>query len=236
LVPPGPEPLTSASNALAEAYTNLILAGLAQQFQFYHKLPYLRWLLPNAPHNQEAATNAWYLPKALPNAQKPRVPGQIEQDETAPDDEEGILASCDALDGYIRAEIDRGVPSDRIVVGGFSQGCAISLVWGLIGKERNNIAGILPLSGYFPLASRIAAIRKERGIEENEKQTKQWFLAHGTRDVLVPLTLFAQENEELLKWVDEKDIEGHVYDGMAHSTSNAELRDMLAFLSKVVPP
>ncbi|KAJ9650223.1 hypothetical protein H2198_010461 [Neophaeococcomyces mojaviensis] len=210
--------------------------GLAQQFQFYHKLPYLRWVLPNAPHHPEAATTAWYMPKALPSAIKPRVPGQAEEDESAPDDEDGILKSCDALDGYIRAEIDRGVPGDRIVVGGFSQGCAISLVWGLIGKERNNIAGVLSLSGYLPLANRIAALREERGIEESDKGTRPWFLAHGSRDALVPLRLFAHEKEELVKWVDEKDIEGHLYDGMAHSTSNAELRDMLAFLSRVVPP
>lgn len=214
------------------------LLGLAQQFQYYHKLPHLRWLLPNAPHENDLGTTAWYTPKALSNTLKPRIPGRDEDtSDIEPDDEEGILKTCDKVDALVRGEIDRGVPGDRIVIGGFSQGCAISLVWGLVGKERKNVAGIVPLSGYFPLADRIAAIRKERGIsDEKEGETVPWFLAHGNRDVLVSTKLFVREKEELAKWVDEKYVEEHLYDGMAHSTCNKELRDLLAFLTRVVPP
>lgn len=180
------------------------------------------------------------MPKALPNALKPRVPGAEEDDEGEPDDEDGILKSCDTVDKLVRAEIDRGVPSDRIVVGGFSQGCAISLVWGLIGRERDNVAGVVPLSGYFPLGDRIGTIRKERGLSEGADQAsekKKWFMGHGSRDVLVPTKLFRKQKEELAKWVDfERDVEDHLYDNMAHSFVAAELRDMLAWLSKIVPP
>ncbi|KAK5076213.1 hypothetical protein LTR64_006309 [Lithohypha guttulata] len=214
--------------------------GLAQQFQFYHKLPYLRWLLPNAPRNQEASSTAWYMPKALLNALKPRVPGAEQNDETDPDDEPGILESCDTVDKLVRQETDRGIEPSRIVVGGFSQGCAVSLVWGLVGKERDNVAGVMPLSGYFPLADRIAALRKERGMSETpekEKEKKKWFYAHGARDALVPRSLFIHGKEELGKWIDaDRDLEEHLYEGMAHNTTNAELRDMLKWLSQVLPP
>lgn len=214
--------------------------GLAQQFQFNHRLPYLRWVLPNAPNNRMAASTAWYMPKALPNALKPRVPGAQEDDETDPDDEDGILESCDTVDKFVRAEIDRGVPPERIVVGGFSQGCAVSLVWGLVGKERNNVAGVVPLSGYFPLGNKIGAIRKARGFSETADQageTKKWFLAHGDRDALVPTKLFTHQKEELAKWVDfERDVEEHTYENMAHTFVPAELRGMLRWFSKVVPP
>ncbi|KAK5943011.1 hypothetical protein PMZ80_004016 [Knufia obscura] len=212
--------------------------GLAQQFQFNHKLPYLTWLLPNAGRHPEAMENAWYMPKALPNALKPRVPGTEQEDESAPDDEEGILAACDRIDELVRKELDRGVEKDRIVVGGFSQGCAVSLVWGLVGKERNNVAGMVPICGYFPLADRIGAIRKVRGYSgEPEAETKKWMLGHGDRDVLVPTSLFKLEAEALGKWVDmQRDVEGHLYERMGHSTSPALLRDLLAWLSRVVPP
>lgn len=183
---------------------------------------------------------AWYMPKALPNAMKPRVPGVEVNDETEPDDEEGILKSCDTVDELVRQEIDRGVDPSRIIVGGFSQGCAISLVWGLVGKERNNVAGVLPLSGYFPLANRIPALRKERGLSDTpdkENEKKKWFYVHGDRDALVPGRLFVEGKEVLSKWIDaERDLEEHLYEGMAHNTTNKELRDMLKWISAVLPP
>jgi hypothetical protein len=53
---------------------------------------------------------------------------------------------------------------------------------------------------------------------------------------LVSARLFQESTEALSKWVDmERDIEGHLYDGMVHSTSAPELRDLLGWLSKVVP-
>ncbi|EXJ64802.1 hypothetical protein A1O7_01140 [Cladophialophora yegresii CBS 114405] len=208
--------------------------GLAQQFQFYNKMQYLKWVLPYAPHNQEAMTRAWYMPRALPNAMKPRVPGEVAEEE-APDDEAGIMRSVDVLDELVEQEIESGTPPERILVGGFSQGCAVSLVWGLTGRLRDIVAGVLCLSGYLPLRDRIAELRNERAVGSNEKDAKQWFYVHGTMDMLVPLKLFVQGNEDLLKWVDRENIDGHVYAGMGHSTNSAELRDMLAFFEKVIP-
>lgn len=227
--------------ASSHGRTRLIAyTGVAQQFQIYHKLPYLRWVLPNAPRHPEVGQNAWYMPKALPNSMKPQVPGVEEDDEMAADDEAGILESCDVVDKLVRQEIERGVDPSRIVVGGFSQGCAISLVWGLVGKEKNNVAGMLPLSGYFPIADRISALRKERGYSEapdKESEKKKWFLVHGTKDILIPMRIFVQATAELSKWIDaERDLEGHVYEDMAHNTTNKELRDMLRWLSVVIPP
>ena len=183
--------------------------------------------------------DAWYMPKALPNAMKPRVPGQEDEGETAPDDEEGILKACDTIDALVRSELDRGMEPGRIVVGGFSQGCAISLVWGLVGKERKNVAGVLPLSGYFPLADRIAGIRKERGQSETptkDEEKLKWFYVHGERDLLVRTSQFVYGKEQLDKWVNMSDVEEHLYPKMGHNTAPAELKDMLAFLTRVVPP
>ena len=208
--------------------------GLAQQFQYYKKLPYLRWVLPNAPRHQEAMTRAWYMPKALPNAMKPQIPGEG-ADETEPDDEEGILQTCDVVDELVKQELDKGVEPGRIVVGGFSQGCAVSLVWGQVGKLRDKVGGVVCMSGYYPLADRVASIRKDRDIPDGEQSSSQWFYVHGSADALVPMKFFVQGVEELCKYANKKDVEGHVYDGMGHSTNNALLRDLLGFLSRVVP-
>ncbi|KAJ4504507.1 hypothetical protein HRR83_008409 [Exophiala dermatitidis] len=216
--------------------------GIAQQFQFYNKLEYLKWVLPYAPHNHEAMSRAWYVPKALPNAMKPRVPGH-EEDETAPDDEVAIMKSVDIIDKLVEEEIKNGTPAKRILVGGFSQGCAVSLVWGLTSRFKNEVGGMVCLSGYMPLRDRIAQLRRERrpeGCPEEaelpEKGGKKWFYVHGTMDMLIPTKMFAQGMEELAKWVDKEDIEVHLYPGMGHSTATAELRDLLGFLDRVVPP
>lgn len=227
--------------------------GLAQQFQFYNKMPYLRWVLPNAPLNRETMNRAWYLPRALPNALKPRVPGRDEEGEEVEaghegddgeegkDDEEGILATCRVIDELVQGEIENGVEPGRVVVGGFSQGCAVSLVWGLTGERRKDVGGAACLSGYFPLAERIARYRKEKGIAEDdgkggEGKNLQWFYIHGNKDVLVPTSLFTRGKEELGRWTREEDVEEHLYEGMGHSTNNKLLRDLLGFLTRVVPP
>jgi predicted esterase len=205
----------------------------------YSKLPYLRWVLPNAPLNREALSNAWYLPRALPNAAKPTVPGHEEDAvpaEVDPDDEEGIMWAVGYVDQLVEEEVKRGVDPKRIVVGGFSQGCAVTIVWGLTGRWRDRVAGCVCLSGYFPLQRSVERLKTEKEGREGEEGGKKWFLAHGTKDMLVSARLFQESTEALSKWVDmERDIEGHLYDGMVHSTSAPELRDLLGWLSKVVP-
>jgi predicted esterase len=165
------------------------------------------------------------------------VPGSEEEKEarSEPDDEEGIMKTCSYVDTLVQAELDAGVEPGRIIIGGFSQGCAVSLVWGQTSPLRSKVGGIVCLSGYFPLTDRIPAIRAERGIAEDEKSSCQWFYIHGSADLLVPMRLFVQGVEELSKYVDRDSIEGHVYEGLGHTTNNALLRDLLGFLGKVIP-
>ena len=217
--------------------------GLAQQFQMYNRMTHLKWVLPNAPRDRDSGGQAWYAPKALPKAMKPRVPGHEDEEDDnpegiEPDDEEGILRAVGTLDALVKEELEKlGGDASRLVVGGFSQGCAISTVWGLVGEQRRNCAGIVGLSGYFPLETRIEAIRKEKGGEESAAEGgKRWFMAHGVKDMLVPIRLFAEGIQKLEKYVDKEKIEGHVYETMVHSTAPAELRDLLGFLNGVVPP
>jgi lysophospholipase I len=235
-------PLARLDSLLELSLTPYTSIGVGQQFQMYSKLPHLRWVLPNAPFNREAMSRAWYLPKALLNAAKPRVPGHESEDdvpaEVEPeDDEAGIMWAVGYVDSLVEEEVKRGVDAKRIVVGGFSQGCAVSTVWGLTGRWRDRVGGVVCLSGYFPLAGEIERLRMEKeGGGEESGPRKKWFLAHGTKDMMISARLFQESTEKLSKIVDiEKDVEGHLYEGMVHSTSAPELRDLLGWLDKVVP-
>jgi predicted esterase len=214
-------------------------AGIAQQFQFNSKLPYLRWVLPNAPHNHEAMVRAWYVPKELPNPMKPRVPGH-EDDVGSENDEEGIMKSVRYVDQLVQEEVRRGVEPGRIVVGGFSMGCAIALVWGLVSesKSRENIAGVVGLSGYLPMFGLLENMRdssKPAAAKEDDDREKKWFVVHGTRDMLVPTCLFNNTKKILSNLVTPDCVETNIYENMGHSTCASELHDLLTWLEKVVP-
>lgn len=68
-------------------------------------------------------------------------------------DEKGILNSQKYFHSLVQAEIDAGISSERIVLGGFSQGAAISIFSGLTAKAK--LAGIVALSGYLLLSSKL---------------------------------------------------------------------------------
>jgi predicted esterase len=90
--------------------------------------------------------------------------------EVDPDDEEGTMWAVGYVDKLVEEEVARGVDAKRIVVGGFSPGCAVSLVWGNTGQWRDRVGGVVYLRGYFPLAGEIEWLREEKvgGAEDGE--------------------------------------------------------------------
>lgn len=72
------------------------------------------------------------------------------------DDEKGMMASVKAVDALIQAEVDAGVPEEKIIVGGFSQGGAISILTGLTTKRK--LGGIISLSTWVPLNHKIKEV------------------------------------------------------------------------------
>src|SRR3546814_3981820 len=72
-------------------------------------------------------------------------------DARAPQDEAGIRASIAATEALIAREHERGVPSERIILIGFSQGGAIALSAGL--RHAQTLAGIVALSTYLTIRS-----------------------------------------------------------------------------------
>lgn len=160
----------------------------------------------------------------------PKHTGEESEDEDEQDDEKGIVASVEYICTLIDREISEAkVPLDRIVVGGFSQGCAISMLVGLMCRYRGKLGGVVGLSGYLPLAKKVESVARERA-KIGDSQTK-WFLAHGTRDKLVPMRMFRAYQEKLEAW-EAGNVEAKVYEGMPHSTTGAEVRDLCTWLRR----
>jgi phospholipase/carboxylesterase len=96
-------------------------------------------------------------------------------------DEEGILDSAARVRELLAAERERGIPSERTVLAGFSQGGAIAAFVGL--RHDEPLAGVLVLSAYLPLEDRLSA---EASIENRATPI---LICHGEWDPVVPIAL-----------------------------------------------
>jgi phospholipase/carboxylesterase len=141
------------------------------------------------------------------------------------EDEAGLRASVTAIEALLAREKERGMPAHRIVLAGFSQGCAMSLMTGL--RHRERLAGIIGLSGYLPLAALTEAERSHANA------LTPIFMAHGQHDNVVPLARGKASCELLLGL--GYDVQWHEYP-MAHSVCMEEIADMNAWLVKVLAP
>lgn len=95
-------------------------------------------------------------------------------------DEPGILRSRDYFNTLIEQEMKKNIKASRIILGGFSQGGAISLFAGVTNKEK--LGGVFGLSSYLLLSDRI----KNFMPEEWANKKTPFFLAHGIEDNVVP--------------------------------------------------
>ncbi len=139
------------------------------------------------------------------------------------EDEAGLRGSQQAVDALIARERARGVKASRIVLAGFSQGCAMTLMTGLRHTER--LAGLTGLSGYLPLAAATAA---ERNAANHDTPI---FLVHGRSDPVIPLARAIASRDALIAM--GHTVEWHDYP-MPHSVCAQETVDWNRWLLKVL--
>ena len=174
----------------------------------------IRFVFPNAPHQPVTINGGMVMPAWYDIL----VPSLVRQE-----DEAGILASERAINELIEREITRGVAPERIVLAGFSQGCAMTLHIGL--RQKHRLAGLIGLSGYLPLANKA----KEHWSPANQKTPV--FLAHGTIDPVVTLDRGTATRDLLM--AQGYDLRWHTY-MMPHSVCPEEVSDINAFLEEVL--
>ncbi len=135
------------------------------------------------------------------------------------EDETGLRASQCAIEEVIAAQVASGIPASRIVLAGFSQGCAMTLMTGLRHEEK--LAGLVGLSGYLPLAAKLQAERHAAN------RATPIFLAHGTQDPVIPIARARQSRDVLI--ASGHAVDWHEY-AMAHSVCQPEIVDLNRWL------
>ena len=174
----------------------------------------LRWVFPHAPM-RPVTINAGYVMRAWYDI--------IGTDLARREDEAGLRASRLEVEALIARERARGVAASRIVLAGFSQGCAMALMTGLRHAER--LAGLAGLSGYLPLAALTPAERSDANA------LVPIFLAHGSADTMIPLAR-ASASRDALRAMGHA-VEWHEYP-MPHAVCAEEVRDLQRWLLDVL--
>jgi phospholipase/carboxylesterase len=175
----------------------------------------LRFVFPHAPVRPVTLNNGWEMRAWYDIHGLTRDHRQ---------DEKGMRASAAAIDELLGAEIARGVPAERVVLAGFSQGGAMTLVAGPRYPER--LAGLIALSSYLPLDGKFAAERSPANI------ATPIFMAHGTGDPTVPFAFGDASHATLIKH--GAHVEWHSYP-IGHGVGPEEIADIRAFLERVLP-
>lgn len=180
--------------------------------------PYVKWVLPNAPMKPISMNGGFAMPAWFDLS-------GLDKSSLANEDEKGLLSSMTSVNKFIRDEVDSGIPANRIVLGGFSQGCALTLLTGLSSEYK--LGGIVGCSGWLPLSSKFP------GMESDANKKTPILMCHGDSDPVVK-PQYGKDSAEKLKTMGYY-ITLKTYRGLVHSANEEELRDIAQFLQKTIP-
>ncbi len=170
----------------------------------------IRFLFPHAPERPVTINNgyvmrAWYDIKTM--------------DLQSRADEQGVRESAEAVKALLDELIASGIPSERIVLAGFSQGGVIALH--MLPRLPYKIAGVMALSTYMCVPDKL----KDEMTTLNKSTPV--LVAHGTNDPVVPFSAGQQAFNTLkyagfnVQWLDYR---------MDHSVCAQEVADLSRFL------
>jgi predicted esterase len=111
------------------------------------------------------------------------------------EDDAGIARSQAYFHKLIADEVAKGIPSNRIVLGGFSQGGAMSLYAGLTAPQK--LGGIFGLSCYLLLQD---SIRNSIAAAGDANKATKIFMGHGDADQMVKYEYGKLTAEKVKEW------------------------------------
>lgn len=193
---------------------------IVQQTNLVKSYPETNFVFPNAPSipisvNGGFSMPAWFDIYEFGNPH-------------ARQDTEGFLKSCNIVKQLINEQIEKyNVPAERVIIGGFSQGAAISMA--TLALLDVKIGGLVALSGFCPIPQTIAEKKSNTGANLNTPV----FQGHGDIDEIIKFP-FGKESSEFYQSLGFTNWKFHKYPGVAHSTNNKELVDVIQFISLIL--
>lgn len=128
------------------------------------------------------------------------------------------------MESLIAQEVEAGIPRSRIVVGGFSQGGAVSYFTGF--QTKQPIGGLMVLSSFIPREKEFQFAPETAGVP--------LLICHGDADSRARYE-WALKSKQRLADAGAKDITFYTYPNMDHTSSPQEMKDVRAWLGRVLP-
>jgi len=144
------------------------------------------------------------------------------------EDEAGFASSRDRIRQIISDEIKGGVSSERIAVGGFSQGAALALYTGLTSDVK--LGGVVALSGWLPLRHKFPA-----ALSAHAANGLRILQVHGTADTVVNYRWGEDSHKQLAKLVVNPTPAFVTIHGMGHHADLVEINNVKEFLTSIFP-
>ncbi|ODV95685.1 hypothetical protein PACTADRAFT_34239 [Pachysolen tannophilus NRRL Y-2460] len=141
-------------------------------------------------------------------------------------DIKGFLKCIDIIKGLIQEQIDEGINPNKILLGGFSQGAALTLASAAL--LDNKIGGFLAMSGFVNIPNVVKELIKNANVDTPILQ------CHGTADPVVNYNVGEQTYDFYKKNLGFTDYIFKTYPGMGHSTCDEELNDIFKFFEKIL--
>lgn len=170
----------------------------------------IRFIFPHAPM-RPVTCNGGYVMRAWYDIYSLEDPSQ--------QDTQGLNETKTYIETLIAKEVARGIPPQRIILMGFSQGGAVALHAGL--RFPESLAGIAALSTYLPLHETLIAEAHPGNADTSI------FMAHGTGDPVVSYSLGVRSRRELEQ--QGYPVQWHEYP-MDHSVCGEEIGDIANWL------
>lgn len=143
------------------------------------------------------------------------------------EDEEGFERSRSLLMDLVKREMDLGIPQEKIIIGGFSQGGAVTL-YSLLKSPNVKFGAALVLSSYLPMEA-----KAKEYFSQLNKDTPV-FQTHGIDDEVV-LYEYGKGTAERLKSLQMTNTTFKSYPHLGHSANDELLMEMQQFLIKNFP-
>ena len=181
-----------------------------------------RVILPTAPE-RAVTCNGGYVMTSWYDIMSLSSTISQSQDRFANYDQKQIMESVGIVNELIKKEAETLGSYDKVFIGGFSQGCAISLTTFLLHTEK--LGGVVGCSGA------LCADIDWKTVNADLKT--DMFIYHGTSDPMIPVDLAEQSYEVMtnhgLKFQYTREV------GMEHEVSNDEIRALRQYFYERMP-
>uniref|UniRef100_A0A672N8S6 palmitoyl-protein hydrolase n=1 Tax=Sinocyclocheilus grahami TaxID=75366 RepID=A0A672N8S6_SINGR len=171
------------------------------------RLPYIKYICPHAPRIPVTLNMKMTMPSCAARTDR---------------------AQLNRIKAIIDHEVKNGIPSSRIILGGFSQGGALSLYTALTSQQH--LAGVVGLSCWLPLHKTFPQAASGSGNKDTPI-----LQCHGEMDPMIPVQFGAMTAEKLKTIISPQNVTFRTYPGLMHSSCPQEMSAVKEFIEKQLP-